>query len=142
VLTQYIPYNFDEDGVPQKSMAIIIDPSNESIRLIHGDGMAILMENGNVIIRNGAGNAYIQIHSGGIVINGNVKLVGGLDIGGSVARTLVTGEGLAAALTTIVSTLNAAPAAPVTNATLAAVLAGLSSVVVTPAVSTVTTKGT
>lgn len=42
----YVPYDFDGDGVPQKSHAIIIDPTdgNSSIQIIHGDGVFLNLQ--------------------------------------------------------------------------------------------------
>lgn len=45
VITLYVPGEFDADGVPQKSHAIVIDPTpgNSSIQLVHADGLFLTL---------------------------------------------------------------------------------------------------
>jgi hypothetical protein len=59
------------------------------LNLIHANGMAILMSDETVVIKNAAGDAYIELNADGIVQNGNTKLVGGLDVGGSGAQPMI-----------------------------------------------------
>lgn len=82
----YVPYNF-ADGVPQKSHAIIIDPTpgNSSIQLIHGDGVRFMLqeETGSgpgivatvdnaTFLRMAAGELTVQAEK--ILLKGNVYL--------------------------------------------------------------------
>lgn len=109
--TTYVPYAFDGDGVAQKAHAITVDvetDGSESINIVHGEGMAITMLAGgknSVVIKNKAGDAYIEINDDGIVLNGNVKVNGGITLGDTTgALPLIT----APALLTWVGQVNAA----------------------------------
>lgn len=51
MLTAYVPYDFDSDGIPRKAMAIIADPDQESIALVHGDGAAVLLGTDGITAR-------------------------------------------------------------------------------------------
>lgn len=85
----YVPYAFDGNGVPTKAHTIEIlgTAGNESISIIHGDGMAITMLAGgknSVVLKNKSGNAYIEINDDGITLNGNVSVTGGMVVGTAV----------------------------------------------------------
>lgn len=92
--TFYVPYQHNLDGVPAKAHVITIDPrpGNESISIVHGDGMAVLMKHGgknSVVVKNKAGNAYIEVNDDGNTLNGNTVINGGATIGDPVAAVPV-----------------------------------------------------
>lgn len=60
------------------------------LELAHRDGMAVTMLERSLVLRNAAGDAYIEINDGGIVINGNVKVHGALEANG--AKLTPTGD--------------------------------------------------
>ena len=110
----YIPY---ANG--SKTATISYDLTTEgaeSLQLIHGDGMAITITAGgknSTIIKNKAGNAYVEVNDDGIVLNGNVKVNGGIVLGDplsalpvALAPTLIT------YLTSVVAALAALPPGP------------------------------
>lgn len=109
----YIPYS---NG--SKTATITYDlttPGAESMQLIHGDGMAITMTAGgknSVIIKNKAGNAYVEINDDGIVLNGNSKINGGAVLGDPVSALPVAIaaplEAWAAQVTTALTAIAAA----------------------------------
>jgi hypothetical protein len=82
----YVPYQFT-GTVAAKAMLVSIDVSAagaEQIQIVHGDGMAITMIAGgkhSIVIKNKAGDAYIELNDDGIILNGNVKIVGAASIG-------------------------------------------------------------
>lgn len=140
ILTQYVPYAFDANGTPTKAMAIIIDPATESVRIIHGDGMAVLLEQRRTIIRNAAGDAYIEVGEGGIIVNGNTKLVGGLDVGGAAAQPLMTLTAFSTWLTALNAAISATGATPLTGASLGGLVT--TAIAALAPVGTTLTKGT
>lgn len=71
-------------GAVDRAHALALDTSesNESVSLVHALGMALLMTKEKVVIlKNAAGDAYIQIDDDGVTINGNTKLNGGVVFG-------------------------------------------------------------
>jgi hypothetical protein len=117
VRTIYVPYAFDGSGVPTKAHAITVDATsgNVSISIIHGEGMAITMMAGgknSVVIKNKAGNAYVEVNDDGITANGNTVVNGGAVLGtplgaqpAAVATPLVT---YLTALEVLLGTISAA----------------------------------
>lgn len=84
----YVPYSFS-GGVPAKAHVITIDPSsgNESVTIVHGEGMALTMMAGgknSVVLKNKSGSAYVEINDDGITLSGNVTVAGGMVVGASV----------------------------------------------------------
>lgn len=76
------------DGTVDKAHAVTLDTSaaNLSLSLVHALGMALLLtKEKSVILKNAAGDAYLQIDDSGITLNGNVKLNGGIVAGSIVS---------------------------------------------------------
>jgi hypothetical protein len=99
IRTIYVPYAFEGTGAnraPSKAHVITLDGStgNESVSIVHGDGMAILITQGNVAIKNAAGDAYVQVSPDGVVVNGNTVINGGLAVGPVGAVPLALGPQL------------------------------------------------
>ncbi len=100
----YAPYS---NGSKTATIAIDLTTEGaESVQLIHGDGMAITMTAGgknSVIIKNKAGDAYIEVNDDGIVLNGNVSIPGGAVVGNPVSAlpVLVGASGPAGVASTI-----------------------------------------
>jgi hypothetical protein len=85
----YSPYAYSSD-VPGKAhlIALNTESGNESISIVHGEGHSILMTtSGSLVLKNKAGDAYIEINDGGIVLNGNVTINGGF-VAGDVTTAL------------------------------------------------------
>lgn len=79
----YAPYQFS-GGVPAKAHVITIDttPGNESLGLVHAEGHAVLLTpQKKVILKNAAGDAYVEVGDDGNVLNGNTVINGGATIG-------------------------------------------------------------
>lgn len=91
--TLYCPYNRNSEGVPQKAHTVTLDPE-QGISVVHADGHAVLLTaQGNVVIKNASGDAYVQVGSSGITLNGNLVLNGGATIGdpvGALPATIAT----------------------------------------------------
>src|SRR5262249_264219 len=49
---------------------------NESISIVHGDGPAVVITKDSLLLKNKAGDAYIELNAGGITLNGNIKVTG------------------------------------------------------------------
>lgn len=87
----YVPYAFSDDSddaVPSKACTIGVNvrtPGAESVEIVHGSGCAVTMTEKGVVIKNKSGNAYIELNDDGIVLNGNVKVTGAFEYGGSPA---------------------------------------------------------
>lgn len=93
------------------------------LKLQHSEGMAVVMFAGGVIIHNAAGDGYLEVNAAGVTCNGNLKLNGGLDVGGSGALPLTLQPQLATAISAFNSTIQGA--IPVPNDGGAAVLTAL-----------------
>ncbi len=91
----YCPFDFDGDGNAQKAHSITLDPSagNESISIVHSEGMAITMAaNKEIAIKNSDGSATITLDDNGTTITGQLNVVGGLVVGNpAVAVPLLAG---------------------------------------------------
>lgn len=92
--TLYVPYG-------GKCLSIVLDPEKESIKIVHGDGMAIILEKGNILFRAAGGAAYQQISANGHVLNGNTKVMGGLDVGGGASEPVALAPATLALFTAI-----------------------------------------
>lgn len=90
----YVPYDLDDDGVPQKAMSFSISVDNkgeEVITIAHGEGTAIILNKDSAILKNAAGDAYIEVGASGIILNGAVTIQGGASIGGTTTVPLASG---------------------------------------------------
>ena len=66
-----------EVGESAHVITIGVDGNGDSIlSLVHADGMAIIMQHETVIMKNAAGDAYIEIGASGGVLNGNWQVTG------------------------------------------------------------------
>lgn len=91
VYTLYVPYSFS-GGVPAKAHAISIDAAQKTIQIVHGSGLAILMSDDGMLIKNAAGDAYIQLNAAGITLNGNLRVTGQILVGqGGASLPVLTG---------------------------------------------------
>lgn len=112
----YAPALNSGSGQPSAAHMITMDPAtaNQSITILHAGGQAVMLtKNGEVIVKNAAGDAYVQVDAAGITVNGNTKINGGVVMGDPSAAVPVM---LAPDLLTWVGQVNAWIAA--TNALL------------------------
>jgi len=83
----YCPYDFDSDGVAQKAHVITLDPTsgNESVTIVHADGMAITMSAADkkaLVMKNAAGDATLRLDDDGITLTAKtIVLSGGVILG-------------------------------------------------------------
>lgn len=83
----YIPYDFNSAGVAQKAHSITIDPTsgNESISIIHAEGMGITMLNDSkksLVMKNASGDATFRLDDDGITMTAQtIVLSGGVIVG-------------------------------------------------------------
>jgi hypothetical protein len=85
--TTYIPV---AGGSKAHSIAVGYDSNQKLVlNIIHADGMAIVMSDHGITIKNSAGDAFIRIDASGILQNGNTKLVGAVDVGGTGAQPVI-----------------------------------------------------
>lgn len=132
--TLYVPYS---NGT--KAHAIIVDPENESVKVVHADGMALLLENDRAILKNKPGNAYVEVGADGIILNGNTKLVGGLDVGGSGAQPFINATAFGLWWAAFQAAVSGTGTAPLTGASLGALM--LTATGTLPTTSTTLAKG-
>lgn len=135
--TFYVPYSNGADGVPTKSMSIEINVDSEgqeAISIIHGSGVALMFVtqpdgSTNAMLKNSAGDAYVEVNDKGIILNGAVTVQGGFNAGGpGGAQPLVAAPPLIAVLQqliTIVSTIVGTSGTGAPAAALAAQLTGI-----------------
>lgn len=76
----YVPY---AQGKAHSITAGLDGNDKPLLEVVHGDGMAVTMLEKSLVLRNAAGDAYIEINDDGIVINGNVKVNGALEANGA-----------------------------------------------------------
>jgi hypothetical protein len=89
--TLYVPVEWTGGGpltgTPSKAHAVTvgIDGNGDRVlNLVHADGMALLMTAGgknSVIIKNKAGDAFLEVNDDGVINNGNAKQMGSLAVG-------------------------------------------------------------
>lgn len=79
----YCPFDYNSQGTAQKAHAIILDPKsgNESISIVHADGMAITMFDNSIVMKNHNGTATITLDDSGITMTGQINLAGSVVIG-------------------------------------------------------------
>lgn len=122
--TIYVPVAFDSGGTPTAAHLVQVGIDSNGKKVIdirHADGMAIVMLEESISIKNKNGDAFITLNKDGAIINGNTKLVGAADIGGTGAQPLINATAFAAwwgALTAAVGGV----ATPITGTALAALM--------------------
>jgi hypothetical protein len=66
-----------EVGDSAHVITVGLDGNGDSIiSLIHADGMAVIMQHEKLILKNAAGDAYIELNDSGGVLNGNWQITG------------------------------------------------------------------
>jgi hypothetical protein len=51
------------------------------VEIVHADGMALTMLKESVVLKNKAGDVYLELKAGGGTLNGNWKVTGAFDVG-------------------------------------------------------------
>jgi len=94
-----IPYT---SGGKDRAHTLTLDKrtdGSESVSLRHGSGMGVQMVAGgknSIVIRNAAGDAYVEINDDGVIINGELKVNGAITSGDpGTSEALVKLEALA-----------------------------------------------
>ena len=108
--TQYVPVEKDASGTVTKAHAITVgvDGNGDAlISIVHADGMALVLHQKKTILKNAAGDAYLELSGSGAVLNGNTRLNGGLVVGDA-AVALTRYPELAALLTEFATAVDAA----------------------------------
>jgi hypothetical protein len=131
VWTLYVPFAFNGSGVPTKAHVFTIDSTtgNVAISLVHADGMGLLMTAGgknSAVLRNKAGNAYVEVNDDGVTVNGQTVVNGGLAVGpvGATPAAVATPvQTYLTALETLLAAIAAATVPPTTAAVTAFVSA-------------------
>lgn len=87
----YVPYVVA--GVT-KAMSIEIDVQDvtkPSLSVVHGDGMSFRMHGEGkfpIVLANRAGDAHLEVNDDGIVVNGNLKVLGSFEFGAKAGATI------------------------------------------------------
>jgi hypothetical protein len=123
----YAPALNSGSGQPSAAHMITMDPAtaNQSITILHAGGQAVMLtKNGEVIVKNAAGDAYVQVDAAGVTVNGNTKINGGVVMGDpATAQPLMLATELLAwigQVNTVMAALNGAVGAVVPPITLPA----------------------
>ena len=102
-------------GTPAKAHLFTMDVRTkdaEAVQLKHGDGMGLQMVSGGLrsaVLRNAAGDAYLELNDEGSVLVGKMKLQGSLTVGQmGAAESLVKVSALLAWATAVEAALAAA----------------------------------
>lgn len=97
MLTAYVPYEFDSSGVPTKALAIIADPSQESVALIQGDGAAVVLGPSGITAR-ADGSTWLSLGPGSCsIVAAAIQLRGVVSMGASAEAPALMAAGLAIA---------------------------------------------
>lgn len=73
-----------EVGNSAHLMTIGVDGNGDAIyELVHSEGMAVTMLKNKLILKNAAGDAFIELGPDGVVINGNLKVIGSVAANGA-----------------------------------------------------------
>lgn len=79
--TLYVPYEYS-NGVAGKAHALLLDPLEEAVSLIHGDGSAAILTSDAALLRSPDGSAFIEVRNGKVIISApQLVCRGGLLIG-------------------------------------------------------------
>jgi hypothetical protein len=106
-LTIYVPL---DDGDRAHVITIGKDDNGaDYLGIVQCNGLAVSMLDDELVIKNRAGTAYIQVDDEGIILNGNVKLVGGLDVGGGTALPLVLAPAMLTWMNAVASAVGGIP---------------------------------
>jgi hypothetical protein len=82
LITLYVPYKRStKEGAPTKAHCIVLDPENEDVKIIQGDGASVLLSKDGAIVRSPNGASRIEISDDGIKLVGNVSVVGNMVVG-------------------------------------------------------------
>jgi hypothetical protein len=101
VVVVYAP-TLNGSGTVTKAHAVTLDPDGNTIQIQHADGPAVFLYTDRAVIKNAGGSVYVEIGPTEIVLNGPVKITGGLVVGnpltaipvelaGGVPATLIKG---------------------------------------------------
>lgn len=107
--TTYVPV-----GNSAHVVSIGVDGNGKAyIGIQHSSGLALTMLEHSITIKNESGNAYVEVNSSGIVLNGNIKL-NGATIAGVItsAVPLVKSPTLLALLNTLAAMIDSKGPAP------------------------------
>jgi hypothetical protein len=69
-----------EDGAIDKAHALILDPAQPAVALVHMDGMALTMASDAVVLKNKAGDASVLLDDGGAKLVGSTLFLNGSTI--------------------------------------------------------------
>lgn len=96
-LTMYVPYGrSDVEDAPQKAMTIAVDPEQESMMLVHGDGYAIVLDKDNGITLRGDGSTWLRVGKGVVeVVAATQNYRGNVALGANTAAALPLMPGIA-----------------------------------------------
>jgi hypothetical protein len=138
--TFYVPYSF-VGGAPTKAHCIQLDPDTGALKIVQGDGYAIVMDPTNgITLRDATGDSYVQLKDGQVTIVGDFLVRGNAASGDpTAAQPLVNATVFTAWWATLSAAFTAMGATPLTGATAGAAMGGAGAGLV--AAQTQRTKG-
>jgi hypothetical protein len=128
LVTLYVPYGKNGSGIPEHCHAIVLDPTQEAIGIIHGSGCAISLGKDNDITMRADGSTSLvlkpgvfQVAAEAISLNGNVAC------GGVAAFPIINATAFATAITGAAGAFAGVPA--VTGAMITTLLSALTAAI-------------
>ena len=78
---QYCPYGYNDQGEPERAHAVLLDPQDESITIVHGRGASISMKwtentGTQMVLRSDNGLSSLTVDDSGVTLRGQINLVG------------------------------------------------------------------
>lgn len=77
VITLYVPFEHDADGVPQKAHVLAMDPTSgqENVTLAAASGAAVLLgSDGSTTCKSGNGENFVSITDDGVSFSGDLRM--------------------------------------------------------------------
>jgi len=120
-LTAYTPYS---GGSKAHVFTMGLDSNGKDyVGLVQALGLALTMLEKSLVLKNAAGDAYIELNDAGITINGNTTVYGGLNAGGGAGLPVMMAVAFSAWWSALTSVISASGTTPLTGATLGAAFA-------------------
>lgn len=88
--TLYVPYGrSDVEETASKAMVVAIDPEQESLMLLHGDGYAVVLDKDNGVTLRGDDSTWLRMKGGTLeVVAASINLRGNVALGANTAAAV------------------------------------------------------
>jgi len=110
-IIDYVPVAWDGAGTCTEAhkLELGVDGGGDPIcQIIHSDGSCLMLFDGAATLADATGGGFVSCKGGKVTISGATKCAGGLDVGGTGGVEVPLHPGLAAAVSTMTTTVSAA----------------------------------